>query len=274
MPLDTDMTSSLRFSRSVAVLLSIVVTGSIVLAAAAPAADSADTWYPDWAMTATYNRPLAVLDTDGALGRRNLRPKVLTLRDVARVHGHLCDGLVVAWVELGVALRALFPDGVVDRTDLRAVSKNGPCWVDAAAWTTGARINHGTLALDNEVGNGFIVERVSTRMAVQVSLNAGVVPAEFAELERVIRSRRAAGQPVDAEAIDRVERQADALSRKLLTTAPETLVRLEPLANFRFPAESRNPIAPRGDTIDRDMPRSGPAGKLDGASHGCLEAGM
>lgn len=88
----------------------------------------AESFYPPWAVSARFNTPLSVRDTDGALGRLSLQPKELTLEDVARIHGHLCDGLAIAWVELGAGLRSLFPDEVVDRTDLRAVSKNGPCW--------------------------------------------------------------------------------------------------------------------------------------------------
>lgn len=70
---------------------------------------------------------MLVLDTDSAIGRLNLRPKRLSLEDLARVHGHLCDGLVIAWIELRAALATLFPEGVVDRTDVQADSKNGPC---------------------------------------------------------------------------------------------------------------------------------------------------
>src|SRR5512136_2585598 len=156
----------------------------------------AESFYPSWAASARFNTPLSVRDTDGALGRLSLQPKELTLEDVARVHGHLCDGLVIAWVTLGAGLRSLFPDGIVDRTDVRAVSKNGPCWADAAAWTTGARLNHGTLVLDNAVGDAFILLRVSTGRAVKVRLQPGVFPADLAELERSIRSRRATGQAV------------------------------------------------------------------------------
>jgi len=59
-------------------------------------------------------------------------------------------------------LERIFPDGVVDRTDLRAVSKNGPCWVDAVMFMTGARLNFQTLRIDNSVGDGFIIQRIST----------------------------------------------------------------------------------------------------------------
>ncbi len=215
-------------------------------------------FYPGWAATAAYNRPLWVRDTDSAIGRLNLQPKRLTLREAALVHGHLCDGLVTAWVELGAALRGLFPDGIVDRTDARVVSKNGPCWADAAAWTTGARINQGTLVLDNSVGDGFIVQRISTGDAVRVLLRPGVYPARLAALEQSIRSHRARGEAVAPAEIDRFEGEANEYSRKLLNTPPDQVVMVERLTDYHFPDHSLNPLAPRSDIINRDAPRSGP----------------
>jgi formylmethanofuran dehydrogenase subunit E len=174
------------------------------------------------------------------------------------MHGHLCDGLVTAWVELSAALRELFPEGVVDRTDVRVVSKNGPCWADAGAWMTGARINQGTVVLDNSVGDGFIVQRISTGKAVQVSLRLGVYPAQLAAREQFIRARRAGGEVVTPTDIDRFERDANEYSRKLLNTPPGQVVIVEVLAAYHFPDHSQNPLAPRSDTINRDAPHAMP----------------
>ncbi len=63
---------------------------------------------------------------------------------------------------------------------------------------TGARINQGTLMLDNSVGVGFIVQRISTGEAVRVSLRPGLYPAQLAALEQSIRSLRARGETVAA----------------------------------------------------------------------------
>ncbi len=213
-------------------------------------------FYPPWAAGAAFNTPLRVLDTDSALGRLSLEPKTLTLEDLARVHGHLCDGLVIAWVEIRVALTVLFPEGLVDRTDLRAISKNGPCWADAAGWMTGARVNHGTLILDNAVGDGFIVRRVSTGKTVRVRLREGTFPAPLAELEREIRGRRARGESVPAADIDRFESGATEFSRRLLNTPPDQVVQLDEVPDMVFPATSVNPVAPRSDVICRDQERS------------------
>jgi formylmethanofuran dehydrogenase subunit E len=217
-----------------------------------------EAFFPAWAAHALYLQPLRVVDTDSALGRRNLYPKGITLKDMARMHGHLCDGLVTAWVELSEALRALFPDGVVDRTDVRTVSKNGPCWADAGAWMTGGRINQGTLVLDNSVGDGFIVQRVSTGKTVRVSLRPGVYPAQLAALEQSIRSRRAHGEAIVPSDIDLFERDANQYSRKLLNTPPNQAVTLDQLSSYDFPDHNQNPLAPRSDIINRNAPRSSP----------------
>ncbi|MGB8477505.1 MAG: formylmethanofuran dehydrogenase subunit E family protein [Acidobacteriaceae bacterium] len=246
--------SSRRFAARFAVLLVLASLGATQASLAQQRVQ--EDFYPAWAAQAHYLHPLMVLDTDSALGRRNLYPKRITLKDVARMHGHLCDGLVTAWVELSAALRVLFPDGVVDRTDVRVVSKNAPCWADAGAWMTGARINQGTLILDNSVGDGFVVQRISTGDAVRVSLRTGIYPADLAALEQSIRGRRARGKFVAPAEIDRFERDANEYSRKLLNTPPDRAITLERLADYHFPDHSQNPLAPRSDTINRDTPRS------------------
>ncbi len=141
-----------------------------------------DWFYPEWAANAAYNKPIVVRDTDSALGRYNLRTKELGIKDLVRIHSHMCDGLVISFVAIKAALNKLYPDGIVDRTDLQVVSKNGPCWVDTAALMTGARINFKTLRIDAAIGNGFILQRISTGEAYQVHLKTDVFPAELAKL--------------------------------------------------------------------------------------------
>jgi formylmethanofuran dehydrogenase subunit E len=108
-------------------------------------------------------------------------------------------------------MEKLFPDGLVDRTDLRTVSKNGPSWVDTVAMMTGARINFQTLRIDNTVGDGFIIQKISTGEAYDVRLKPGVFPKEQAELEGKIRKLRAEGKDVAAGDIDAVEKMGDDL---------------------------------------------------------------
>jgi len=212
-----------------------------------------DWFYPEWAANAKYNQPIRVLDTESALGRYATKTKQIGLKDLARVHGHLCDGLVIAFVEIRAVLEKLFPNGIVDRTDLRAVSKNGPCWVDAVAIMTGARINFQTLRIDNRIGDGFIIQRISTGETYDVHLKPGVFPAEQANLENKIRTFRAEGKPVSKEDIDRLEAMADSLSKFILNSEPNRILEITLLRDYKFIFNDLYNI--RTDIINKDMPR-------------------
>jgi len=212
-----------------------------------------DWFYPAWAAAAPNSAPLVVRDTDSALGRYSLKTKELGLKDLARAHGHLCDGLVISYIQIREVLYRLFPDRVVDRTDLRAVAKNGPCWVDAVALITGARINFKTLRIDNAIGDGFIIQRISTGEAYRVHLQDGVFPPELATLETQIRKVRAEGKLVTAQDIDKVEQMQNALMVKLLNANPPDVLRIERMDGYVF--KYTDLFGERGDVINKTMPR-------------------
>jgi formylmethanofuran dehydrogenase subunit E len=220
-----------------------------------PKTDNAPDWfYPEWASTAPGSAAILVLDTDSALGRYSLQPKAVGLKDLARIHGHLCDGLVIGFVEITAVLERLFPTGIVDRTDLRAVSKNGPCWVDTVAFMTGARVNLQTLRIDNTVGDGFIIQKVSTGETYSVHLKPGVFPEPQAALEGRVRAARAQGQSVSAAEIDEAEDLANALSRRLLNASAADVLEVQRLEGYRFLPNDF--FGARGDIINKDMPRT------------------
>ena len=211
-------------------------------------------YYPTWAQSAKYNEPIKVLDTESALGRYSTKTKELSLKEMALIHGHLCDGLVISYIELTAVLKKLFPDGIIDRTDLMVVSKNGPCWVDAAAMMTGARINFETLSIEPEIGDGFIVQRISTGDAYDVHLKPNVFPKKQAELENKIRSARKLGKDVSPEDIDRVEKMQNKLSKKLLNTNPDEILQITPLPNYKFNIQFST--GKRGDVINKNASTS------------------
>lgn len=215
--------------------------------------NSADWFYPAWAAAGKYNKPITVKDTDSALGRYSLKTKEIGLKDLARLHGHMCDGMVIAFVEVRAVLEKLFPDGVVDRTDLRAVSKNGPCWVDTVALMTGARINFQTLRIDNTTGDGFVIQKISTGQTYDVRLKPDVFPKDQADLESKIRKTRSQGNSVSKLDIDAVEKMADSLSLKLLSTPPADLLVIKELPGYKF--TSADMFGNRGDIINKEMPR-------------------
>lgn len=191
-------------------------------------------YFPLWAKYAKYNQSVKVLDTNSSLGRYSNHTKQITLKDLALIHGHLCDGLVIAYVELKAAFELLFPDGVVDRTDLRVVTKNGPCWVDASAFLTGARINFGTLSIDSNLKNSLIVQKISTGETYQVSLKDRVFPNSLAKLETKIKTEYKNGKKASDEDIASLEKQADELSKKLLNSNPQDILDIKKLDNYVF----------------------------------------
>lgn len=191
-------------------------------------------YFPLWAKFSQNNTPIQVLDTNSSLGRYSTYTKKLGLEDLVLIHGHLCDGLVISFVELKEVLKKLFPNGVVDRTDLRVVSKNGPCWVDAATMMTGARINFGTLSIDKRVGNGFIVQKISTGEAYQVKLKEGVFPVELSELESKIKSEAKVGKQVSDADIQKLEAMANELSKKVLNTEPDKVMEIRKIEDYKF----------------------------------------
>ena len=161
-------------------------------------------WYPAWVGKLTREPgteygPIAVRDTDSALGRYNLpgHTKTVGLKDLVRIHGHMCDGLVYSFILLKAALSKLYGfNGIVDRTDLRVVSPNSPCMLDAASFMTGARVNFKTLRINASdlQGIGFIVQRISDGKALLSKLKDGVFPNDLEAVEKAIRSKQAAGR--------------------------------------------------------------------------------
>lgn len=211
-------------------------------------------YYPDWVKNAPYNKQLIVKDTDSALGRYNIKTKTLDLQMLTKAHGHLCDGIVIAYVELSAVLKKLFPDGVIDRTDVRVVAKNSPCLVDAGALTTGARVNFKTLSIDNSIGLGYIVQRISTGKAYKVHLKKGVFPEVHKCFEQHIRDLRKQGKNVNPEDIDKIEKMATELIKMMLTTDPDRLLDIEELPNYQFIFSTKD-FGKRSDIINKDMLR-------------------
>ncbi|MEM0157807.1 MAG: formylmethanofuran dehydrogenase subunit E family protein [Thermoplasmataceae archaeon] len=124
-----------------------------------------------------------VLDTESSHGRYSQSTKLITFNDMVKFHGHACDGLYRGTYALSVAFAVMFPDGVIDRTDLRAISRNSPCLGDAASYLTGARVRFGTQDVLKEPGVWYILQRISTGDAVEVTEDHGFFPAEISDLE-------------------------------------------------------------------------------------------
>lgn len=233
--------------------LGILIFSGLITSCTLNKADVSSWYYPNWAANAKYNQPIKVMDTESALGRYTRNTKEISLKNLALIHGHLCDGLVISYIEIKAVLNKLFPDGIIDRTDLRAVSKNGPCWVDAAAMMTGARINFGTLSINKAVGDGFIIQKISTGEAYSTHLKPGIFPKEQADLEAKIRKLRAEGKNVSSQDIDKVEKMANDLSRILLNSAPDKILEIKALPDYKY--DFKFAVGKRSDIINKNISR-------------------
>ena len=189
-------------------------------------------YFPFWAEFSKNNKPINVRDTNSALGKYSKHTKKLYLKDLVLAHGHLCDGLVISFLEIKAVLNLIFPDGNIDRTDILIVSKNGPCWIDTASIMTGARVNFGTLSIDNKIENGYIIKQISTKKAFKVSLKENVFPTELKNIEKRIRNKQKSGIRVTTEEINKAEREAEKFNKFLLNCEVNQILNIEELKNI------------------------------------------
>jgi formylmethanofuran dehydrogenase subunit E len=188
---------------------------------------------------ARYAPVVRVVDTVSSLGPLSRTPQTITLVDLVHYHGHPCDGLVVAAAGVAYGLAHLFPEGVVDRTELVAAANASPCYGDATAYLTGTRARYGTLVVDKRLGDAWILHRRSTGATVRVSLKPGIKPAELPGLEATLRK---AG--CDWALMSRVVAVQNELVHRVLAAAPATVFNLDALPAFPYAIGS-----PRADTL-------------------------
>ena len=172
---------------------------------------------------------IRVLDTESSLGPLAQTTQEVTLADLVRFHGHPCDGLIAAAEGITLGLKTLFPDGVVDRTDVAAATNASPCYSDVAAYLTGARTLYGTLVIDRTLGDEWVLVRASTGKAVTVRLKPGVKPADLPAMEKKLR---AAG--CDGPLIARVQSLQQTFIRRLLASVPGSLYEVTVLPAFPY----------------------------------------
>ncbi len=178
-----------------------------------------DEWYWPQAARGLEHLPVFwVRDTLSSHGRYAREPKKITGIDLVRFHGHACDGLFRGMYALSVVFPLLFPSGVIDRTDLRVISRNSPCLGDVASYLTGARIRFGTQDVDSSTGVWFIVQRISSMVAVRVEEAPGFYPSALLQLEASL------GSLSGADLADAVSRLQDAqnhwINNVLLPSSP------------------------------------------------------
>lgn len=160
-----------------------------------------------------------VKDTESSHGRYARSAREIGAEDIMKFHGHACDGLFRGIYAMSVAMKTLFPEGIIDRTDLRVISRNSPCIGDVASYITGGRIRFGTQDVTSEPGVWYIVQRISDGKAVKVTENKEFFPREISELEKELAASEYEKLPA---LVDLLQEMQDKWVRNvLLNTRPE-----------------------------------------------------
>lgn len=171
---------------------------------------------------------IKVLDTDFSKGRLQ-NVQTITLDDAIKLHGHLCDGLVVGFLGLKEALYKLYPDSIVDRTNNRIVSKSSPCLTDIAIFMTGARYQYNTYYVSDSIKYHFIVQRIDNDKTFGVKLKPGIMPTAIDSLGRL-----ATKGELNACGIDSLRKLESQFSTFLLSKNPQDLFIIEEIKNYKW----------------------------------------
>ena len=180
------------------------------------------------------NLNFKTIDTDFSKGRLNHR-QMVTLNDLEKFHGHLCDGLVVGALAMQEAMQELYPNQPIDRTNLRIVSKPSPCLTDVAVYLTGGRYQFNTFYVDSEFEGIYIIQRIDNLKTVSVSLNNGVKPTEIDSLGNIAVQQNLS--PCD---IDHLKKLEDDFTQFLLQSNAEEIITVKSISNFNWQPVIRN----------------------------------
>jgi formylmethanofuran dehydrogenase subunit E len=208
-------------------------------------------WYfPEWLGTSPFTPSFEVRDTTNKYGRYATQTKTITLKDLIKYHGHFCGGLVESAGALRVAFDKLFPDGIVDRTDLRILSNNSACGGDVAAYVTGGRLRFGSHLIDNKLKESeFFVQKISTKETVYVTLNPNVYPTEVKTQMKKIESGKFTPQDIDLFQ----ELQWNYAKRLINRPLSESFL-VEKLSRYAFPAPLCPDLGQRKDNEQKNSP--------------------
>ena len=188
-----------------------------------------------------FGQKIEVNDTDFSKGKLgNLQ--TVTLDDVAKLHGHLCDGLVEGFLALQWALEELFPNQAVDRTALFIISKPSPCLSDVALYLSGARYQYGNYYVSNDFEGLFIIHHPEGNRTLQVMRKPQVKPAIIDEL-----GSKAIALQLNACELDSLKKLEDEYTAYLLSSEASDLFELIEVYDFQW-----NPIL-KNDFLKTDV---------------------
>ncbi len=184
--------------------------------------------------TINYEPTIITIDTDFSKGQLGLEHNI-TLQDLEKFHGHLCDGLVVGFLGLNEGLKILYPDGRIDRTNTRIVSGPSPCLTDVAVYVCGARYQFNTFYVDSTTHGIYTVQRIDNHKTVQVILNKGVKPANIDRL-----GKKAEVMELNMSELQHLKQLEDEFADYLLTTNPKNNFTVNEVKDFKWSPTLRN----------------------------------
>ena len=223
----------------------------LALAPVIAAADDAPDWYyPQWLADAPHAAVFKVRDTVNKYGRYASEPKLITLKDLIKFHGHFCGGLVEGATVLRVAFDHLFPDGIIDRTDLVIAFNNSACGGDVAAYLSGTRARFGSHLIDPKLKESdFVVKRLSTGKTVRAVINAATYPHDVRTHIKKIESGNF--EPAD---IDKFQDVQWAYVKKLVGRPAIESVEVTDNPDYTWPDPPRKDMGKRRDNDYKNVP--------------------
>ena len=191
---------------------------------------------------------IQVIDTDFSKGRLTLKHEI-SLKDVAKFHGHLCDGLVIGFLGINEGLKALYPNGIIDRTNTQIISKGSPCLTDVAVYVTGGRFQFNSFYVDNSIKDGiYIIQRKDNGKAVKVAMNKGVKPAIIGQM-----GKKAIKGELPACDLDKLKKMEDDFSKKLLHSDPKENFTITFVTDFKWKPILKNDYL-KTDILNKNKP--------------------
>jgi formylmethanofuran dehydrogenase subunit E len=176
----------------------------------------------------SQNPTITVLDTDFSKGRLQ-NQLTISLEDVAKLHGHLCDGLIVGFLGLKEGLYQLYPDSIIDRTNCRIVSKSSPCVTDVAIYLTGSRYQYNSFYVSDSINYLFIVQRIDNLKTVGIKLKAGIKPAQID-----ILGKQAIEGTISLCDLDSLKKLEADFGQLMLKSNPKDVFILEEIVDFSW----------------------------------------
>lgn len=186
------------------------------------------------------------IDTDFSKGRLS-HLQTITVSDLEKFHGHLCDGLVVGTLAMKQAMLELYPDQIIDRTNLRIVSKPSPCLTDVAIYLTGGRYQFNSFYVDSDFEGLYIIQRIDNLQSVAVSLNKGVKPNAIDSLGEM-----AIHQKLSPCEVDHLRKLEADFTETLIHSEPCTIFSVKKIHDFEWKPKAKNDYL-KTDVINKNL---------------------